>query len=369
MPTGSRQEGTSGVSRVSGRTRSVRLHRVEALQSKSRAAWLWALVPAFGLFELGLHVWQVQRALKAEDWDAAVRDLGGLSPQIGIAVSPAWAEPVARRALGPLATFERFGVSDYSHYDMVVELQIDALTATPAPSVWTQLFGARPRSVLPDDWSYSSAGAHTSGRISHILRLNPHPEFMVTDLLALAARGSDEDLSVFRGSPGAELPCTWRSGAPRVEADQDAWGVSRAGHYVQCADETKMSVQVLADHDRRPRRCFFAPTAGFGARTRLVFHKVHFARIARMHDGLHSFQEDPGNHGNDVRVSLSVRGIDDRGAPSELRLGGDTHKDGESWKRFDVDTSAVPAGEEGDLLVDIESDGQPRNFCLEGSTR
>ena len=318
------------------------------------------MVPAFGLFELGLHVWQVQRALTAEDWDRAVASgpwrksmrhpSGVLKSGDGVAVTPEWASPMLRRALGTHATLNQFAESDYSHLSRVWEFSLDG------------------SSVLPTSWGEDTLVAG-HGRIALRLRLNPHPEPMITDLLARASSGTDEALSVSRGTLGAETPCAWHEGAPRIDADQEAWGLARGAHYVQCADKTKMSVQIVPDHNWRPRRCFSVPTAGPSARTRLVFHKVQFARFVRMHDGLHAYEEDPQNAQANIKLSVSVRGLAEDGKMAELKLGENTHHNGEAWKAFDVDTSAVPTGEVGDLILDVESDAADHKFCLEGSTR
>lgn len=331
---------------------SARLARVESSPFASRWVWALAALPALGLGELGLHVYQVSRALTEADWNRAASDLKAhVGERDGIAVWPSWAEPSARRALGPLATFERFAVADYTRYAQVWELSVDGV------------------SELPASWGHGRPVGDAPSRILVRPRANPNPEPVVSDLLESAARGGEEMLTVLRGKSGAERPCVWREGAPRVEADREAWGVSRGAHFAQCDDGSKLSVQVVPDHHWRPRRCLLAPTAPVGQRTRLVFHKVQFARIVRMHAALHGYEEDAANRGADVRVSVSVRAEGENGEVSEALLGGDVHHDGESWKSFDVDTSAVAAGERGDLIVDVQSERANRLFCLEGSTR
>ena len=354
-------------------TCSASVQAVEALKAKSLRAWLWALVPAFGLFELGLHVWQVKRALTADDWDeAAVALHDCVRDGEGIRVAPHWAEPVARRALGAMATPERFGASDNSAFSLVWELSLDG--ASDLPAEWqrdvplTEPGGGLRLPPHKKFYSYLPFLARQS-RLQIHWSVNPHTEPMVTDLLALAERGGEENLTVLRGNSGAETHCVWHTGTPRVEADQEAWGLARGAHYVQCADNAKMSVQVIPDHNWRPRRCFGLPTTGPGARTRLIFHHVHFASIARLHDGLHGYEEDPQNAKAHIKLSLSVQGFAENGKMAELKLGENTHVNGEAWKGFDVDTSAVPGGEVGDLIVDAESDSGDRKFCVEGSTR
>lgn len=339
---------------MQARARSASVRHVEAQKAKSRAVWLWALVPAFGLFELGLHVWQVQRALTSEDWDRAVAELRThIAEADGIVVAPDWAEPVARRALGSLATEERMAVADYTRYKTVWELSVDDAT------------------VLPSDWLKVPAlvVTPTARRIHVRQRTNPTHNPVVTDLLTLASRGSDSDLTVTRGTIGAETPCVWHRGVARVEADHEAWGPARGAHYAECTDGTKLSVQVVPDHDWRPRRCFLVPTTGAGSRTRLVFHNVVFSGAVWMHTGLHGYSEDRQNHGLDVTTWVGLHVLNDANEQAEWPVGSDTHRDGEGWKRFEIEDLGIAWGTIGDLLVDISSDASGRLYCFEGSTR
>lgn len=318
--------------------------------AQSRVKWLWALLPLAGVLELALHARQVGRVVTADDWDHAAAELRPLvRAEDGISVAPFWASQVARRALGPLATFERFGVSDYTRYASVWELSLDG--ASELPNSWTIAERAR------------------TGRISVRERKNPSALPVISDLLSLAERGRDEDLSVSRGGIGHEAPCAWHRSVARVAADWEAWGVSRAAHYAQCASDASVGVQIISDHAFRPRRCLYVETSGQDAHTRLMFHNVKFGHILRMHAGLHHTQEDPQNHGDDVVTRALVRALNDDGSTSETLLGENIHKDGENWKEWDIDTSAVPEGAQGDLLIDVSSRQPHRGFCIEGSTR
>ncbi|HEV8248154.1 MAG TPA: hypothetical protein VGP93_20405, partial [Polyangiaceae bacterium] len=84
-----------------------------------KARYLWLLVPALGLVELGAHLYFSRRAPTLEEWQALRPALERFKKNDELVViAPEWSEPLARRAFGdalmPIAMLARPDVGGYA---------------------------------------------------------------------------------------------------------------------------------------------------------------------------------------------------------------------------------------------------------------
>jgi hypothetical protein len=117
-------------------------------------------------------------------------------------------------------------------------------------------------------------------------------------------------------------------------------------------------VSVVADLDYVPHRCIFAPPPG-NAPLHLRFADVRFGHTLHGHHALY-VEAERDKKGAPVTISFKTGGS---------TLGTVVHRDGEGWKPFELDTSAL-ADQKGELDVEITSPGGDRRlYCFEADTR
>jgi hypothetical protein len=296
-------------------------------------------IPLLGLAELGGHFWFASRPPSFDEWGAvasAVRETrreGDL-----VAVSPSWADPAARRALGddlmPLRDVARPDVTRYEH---AVELSI---LGESAP----ELAGWREEGRL-------RAGKFLLRRLA-----NPAPAHVVYDFVDHLSPPSAD----VRGTEPATR-CTWSPQAPLTASGVFGHPVFPAQRF-ECPGGAhfNVGVTVIGDEEFRPRRCLWSqPFAHGEIVTR--FHHVPLGRTIHGHGGIYWIVE---REKRGAPVTLTVR-VD--GDP----IGKAVHRDGDGWALFEMDLGAHAGRPDAEVEFAVSSSPQnhDRHFCFEADTR
>ena len=156
-----------------------------------------------------------------------------------------------------------------------------------------------------------------------------------------------------------------RAATPTARSEADAgpqsgslgFGPAVPGMRYVCPGGSFVGVSVVADLDYAAHRCIYAPPTG-GPPLTIRFLDVPFGTSLHGHHALYVEAER-----------------DKKGAPVSLTwTAGDTvlgtvvHRDGDGWKPFELDTSAL-SGTRGELTAEIASQGDRRMYCFEADTR
>ena len=295
-------------------------------------------IPLLGLAELAAHFWFAKRPPTSDEWAAvvpAVRQTkldGDL-----LVVSPAWADPAARSALGdalmPLRDVARPDATRYPH---ALEL-----------------------SILGEHTSELAGWREESRRVEgkFLLRRleNPSPVHVVYDFV-------DHARPPFADVRGTEPPtvCGWTTHAPIVAGGLGGHPTFPAERF-ECPGGSyfNVGVTVIADEEFRPRRCLWShPFARGEIVTR--FHQVPLGRVLRGHGGLYWIIE---RKKAGAPITLTVRVDGDT-------VGTAVHRDGDGWAPFQFDLGAHAGAADAEVEFAVSS---PRNverhFCFEADTR
>jgi hypothetical protein len=299
-------------------------------------------IPLLGLAELAAHVWFAKRPPSFDEWSTVVgavretRHEGDL-----LVVSPAWADPAARRALGdalmPLRDDARPDVTRYAH---ALELSI---LGEHAPEL--------------EGWREESR--RTSGKFLLRRVENPAPANVVYDFV-------DHARPPFADVRNTQPPtaCTWNPHAP-FAASGSFGHPSFAPERFECSGHDgsgaffNVGATVIADQEFRPRRCLWSPPS---ARGEIVtrFHDVPLGRVIRGHGGMYWIVE---REKKGAPVTLSVRVDGDT-------VGRAVHHDGDGWALFQFDLGAHAGAAKAEVEIGVSSPGNGnRPFCFEADTR
>jgi hypothetical protein len=294
--------------------------------------WAFAAVPALGLVELAAHAVETRRVASDADWNAA-RDYVAAQARHEdlVAFAPGWADPIGRAHFGPaLATLEREARADETRFPRALEVSIRG-AHLPAFAEWRRSGEQRFGSVSVTTWE------------------NPAPAQVIDDLVS---RVDAQHLRVSRG----DADCPFQHGA--AQSGGLGFGPTIPGDHFACPGGAFVGASVVADLDYVPHRCVFAPPPG-NAPLRLRFADVRFGHLLHGH---HALYVEAERDRKGAPVTLSFRSGD-------AALGTVVHRDGDGWKPFELDTSAL-AGQTGELLVEISSPGGERRlYCFEADTR
>ena len=301
--------------------------------------WAFLAVPAVGVLELGMHVWQTTLGVVPEaDWKAAREVVTKKAqPSDLIVFAPTWTDPLGREFLkDDLATLEREARPDESRFPRAIELSIRG----------------KHRAELA---GWRSVGKEKVGAITITTLENPAPVTLSDDLLAHAALGS---MSVERVDGDRASPCPWSRGAP--QAGSLGAGPTIPGDTFVCPGGGFLGVSVIFAMDNTPRRCFFAPPLGGPSVMRVRFANVLFGQVLHGHHALAQFAER-SRTGTPITLLFRAEG---------QSLGKVVHQDGDGWKPFELDTRDL-AGKRGELIAEIttSSGGGQRHYCFEADTR
>jgi hypothetical protein len=304
----------------------------------SRFRYLWLLVPALGIGELALHVAFSRRAPSLEEWRTLVEPVRRLKgPAELLVVAPAWAEPVARHALGdgpfPLEQVARADISSFAR-----ALEVSAL-------------GARAGETRA--WRIASEEQH--GRFTLRVLENPAP---VTPKYRFIEHVVPDSLEVAVSTQDGETPCPFTD-----RAASSAGGLH--GHATFPRERFRcpggeaffVGVTVIDDHRYLPRRCIWARPPEHGE-LRLRFRGVALGTRLRAWAGLSYFLFRDGL-GEPVTIAFRSQG---------RALGEHRHRDEWGFRGFSFSTPEA-AGIIADVEVAIRAEGAAnRDFCFVAET-
>ena len=294
--------------------------------------WAFAAVPVVGLLELVAHAIQTRSVASDPDWGAARTYVASQAKEGDlVAFAPRWADPIGREHFGPsLATIEREARPDETRFPRAFEVSIRG-AHLPAFEGWQRASEQRFGSVTVTTWE------------------NPARAQVIDDLVSLV---DPQRLRVSRG----DSDCNFVHGTP--QSGNLGFGPAVPGDRFVCPGNGFVGVSVVADLDYVPRRCIFAPPPG-NAPLHLRFDSVRFGHALHGHHTLY-VEAERDKKGAPVTLSFKSGGS---------TLGTVTHRDGEGWKPFELDTSAL-AGQSAELVVEIASPGGDRRlYCFEADTR
>lgn len=295
--------------------------------------WAFAVVPAVGLVELGAHAVQTRPPAPEADWLAARAYVTAQAkPGDLVAFAPNWVDPVGRERFGPaVATLEREARADETRFPRALEVSIR---------------GAH----LPAFDGWKRTAEQSFGRVTVTTWENPAPAAVIDDLVSMV---DPQRLHVSRG----DAECGFSHGAP--QSGNLGFGPAIPGDHFACPGGGFVGASVVADLDYVPHRCIYAPPPGGGMPVRLRFDAVRFGRTLHGH---HALYVEAERDRKGAPVTLTFKSGDST-------IGSVVHHDGEGWKPFEFDTSAL-AGQTAELRVEIASpSGDRRQYCFEADTR
>lgn len=300
----------------------------------------WALlaIPLVGLIELAAQRWATTRAPSFEAWPAIEAPVRALK-QAGdlVVIAPAWADPMARRALGDeLMPMRDVARPDETRYAHAIEVSI---------------LGER----APELAGWREESRRDEGKFL-IRRLeNPAPQVVLYDFVDHARPGEAD----VRGTD-PPLECAWN---PRAQVLAGGLG----GHPTFPPERFEcpagvfffVGVTVIADEEFRPRRCLWShPLARGEIVTR--FHDVPLGHVIRGHGGI-SWMTERELRGAPVTLTIRVDGD---------AIGSFTHRDGDGWRGFEMPLGAHAGARARDVELAVTTTNyKDRHFCFEADTR
>jgi hypothetical protein len=304
----------------------------------SRYRYLWLIVPALGLAELLLHVVFSRRAPRVEEWRELLAPVRRLKrPADLLVVAPAWAEPIARHALGdapfPIEQLARADASSFSR-----ALEVSAL-------------GARAEETR----TWRVVSEEEQGRFT--LRVLENPA-LVTPRYRFIEHVVPENLSVSIVVDERETPCAFTPRA-RVSTGGLHGHIAFPRERFQCpgGESSFVGVTIIDDQKYLPRRCIWAHPPPRGA-LRLRFSGVPLGTKIRAWAGLSYFLFRDGL-GEPVTIAFRV---------ADRVLGEHRHRDEWGFRPFSFPTPGVAnTTSDVDILVRSEN-AVNRDFCFVAET-
>jgi hypothetical protein len=293
-----------------------------------------------GAAELASHFYFAQAAPEAEEWMALEPDVRPLlAPDTLIVVSPPWAEPLARQALGdaamPLAHVAR---ADESRFERALEISI---------------LGQR----APQLAGWQLAEERTVGRFQLRSWQNPAPARVLYDFLEHLR---PPELSVWTQHEDRRHDCSF--GAAAVSNGDLHGHPTFPSPRFSCSPGNEalfVAATVIEDQRYLPRRCIWAHPPKRGGSVWLRFERVPLGTEIRGYGGMPWFFERESK-GTDVTLSLYVAGE---------QLGQAVHADGEGWKQFSFSTARF-AGQTQTVELSVSSAQMwQRWFCFQAEAR
>jgi hypothetical protein len=284
------------------------------------------------LLEFGAHAVQVGSVVPEGDWKAArAYVVAQAKPDDLVLFSPRWVDPIGRETFGAdVATIEREARADVTRFPRAFEVAIRGAHSSELAG-WHKSGGQRFGGVTVTAWD------------------NPTPVHVLEDLVSMV---SPQRMRVTRG----ETECPFARGTP--QSGGLGFGPAVPGEHFACPTGGFVGASVAADLNYVPHRCIFAPPPG-GAPLRIHFRDVHFGHTLRGH---HALYVEAERDRKGAPVTLTFRAGD-------ISLGSFTHRDGDGWKPFEVDTSEL-AGQTTELVAEVSSPGGDRRlYCFEADTR
>jgi hypothetical protein len=291
-----------------------------------------------GLLELAGHFYFARAAPRLREWMAlrpTVQLLASDEPLI--VVSPRWAEPNARLALGDaLMPLRHVARAEDSSFEYALEI---AILGQSAP----ELRG----------WRLESE--QEQGRFQLRRWRNPALEPVLYDFLAHAEPPA---LSVALEADGQSNECAF--GPARVSNGDLHGHPTFPSPRFSCSSNDWQFVgrTVIEDQNYEPRACIWAHPPKRGA-VRLRFDAVPIGAKLRGHAGLPYFFERE-ERGADVELEVSVGGE---------AIGNYRHSDGEGWQPFEFSTQRF-AGQTLPVEFRVRAaKAWQREFCFQAEAR
>jgi hypothetical protein len=293
-----------------------------------------------GAVELTGHFYFSRAAPSTAEWAAlepVVRPL--LAPDTLVVVSPPWAEPLARQALGdaamPLAHVAR---ADDSRFERAFEISILGQSA-------------------PELASWQLQQQRTVGRFQLRSWQNPAPAHVLYDFLEHL---QPPELSVWVQHGTQRHDCSF---GPAAVSNGDLHGhPTFPSPRFSCSPGNEalfVAATVIEDQRYLPRRCIWAHPPKRDGSVRLRFEGVPLGSEIRGYAGMPWFFERESK-GTDVRLELHIAG---------QRIGETVHADGEGWKPFTFSTAHL-AGQTQAVEFSVQSPQMwQRWFCFQAEAR
>ena len=308
--------------------------------------WAFAAIPAVGLIELGAHVVQTHSVVSDNDWKAAREYVAAQAkPEDLVTFAPAWVDPIGREQFGnQIATLEREARPDETRFPRAFEVSVHG-GHTAALATWAH------------------TGTQRFGDVTVTTLQNPAPAQVLEDLVSLV---NPERLHVWRVDGEHETPCPFA----RASAQSGGLGFGPAipAERFVCPTGALVGASVIADLTYEARRCIYAPIASGKGFVRMRFSDVKIGRTLHGHHGIY-VEAERNRTGAPVTITFRV---------GDTLLGSVVHHDGDGWKPFEFDTSAIHAddkdGQAGDRRADIIAEveapnAERRTYCFEADTR
>lgn len=288
-------------------------------------------LPVIAVLEIVLHFVWAARAPALDGYDVLEEPLRRLRQHgDAVVVTPRWAEPMVRRALGDEG------------------LTLAALAGPGRGSaVEVSLFGSTSEEL--EGWIVQSE--ERIGSFSVRRYHDPHHTPAVVDFVdafeGVAARPAVHLV------PGAA--CMFNPLAQPVAGDLGGHPTWPRERYV-CPGPPAVTagVTVIADERWRPRRCVLAHPPAEGELA-IRFSRVVLGRRLVGHGGLY-WMTERARRGVPIQLRVEVDGAE---------VGVFIHADGDGWSPFEMDLGP-PSAEPRDVVFFVSSPGQrDRDFCFE----
>ena len=300
-------------------------------------SWLWVGLPVVGIAELGGQLWASQRAPDLGEWRAVAKEVReAKAPEAVVVVSPRWAEPLARAALGdelmPLRDVARPGLDGYHS---ALEISIVG-SSDPELSNW------------------SVTESRKSGRFSLRVLSNPEAPRVQLDFVDALS-----EAVVTETSGSDQKPCKWSTrNRPKSGGLGGNPTYPRKRFSCPSGEPYIVGVTVIDDADDRPRRCIHAYPTPNGPLT-LEFGDVPLGAELRGHAGLPHLMVRNGG-GAPVKLEVHV---------NDKLVGTHVQEDLMGWTGFRFPTGASP-GKRGKVQFRVSSTSVGnRHFCFAADMR
>ena len=298
-----------------------------------RSSWLVLSVCVVALVESVAHTVFRHGAPSAEAWQALRSQVSPrVQPGDLITVAPAWAEPLARRALGdalmPIPMLAR------ADDDFPRALQISMLGQSRAEfSSWPEV------------------QRETFGALQVSIRNNPHFEparYRFIDHI------DSKSLSVSAPKNGIDESCPYSESATMSSGGLGGDPTSPKARFT-CAPGSFhwVGVTIIDDEQYRPRRCIWAPPSPRGP-TILRFRDVAFGRKLVGHAGAPWLMVRDG-----VGPPISLAAATSRGP-----VGSVAAKDTDGWIRFEWNTESLQNTTSDVQLTIVGTAHREQRFCF-----
>jgi len=299
--------------------------------------WIVLAVPLVAVVELALHIRQVNAAPSDDEWARARAEVEKRAkPEDLVAFAPQWVDPIGREHFGSqIATYEREAYPDVSRFPRAIEVSIRG-------------------EHLADLASWRETDRSSEGKITITTLENPSYVPLKDDLLKHVGK---PDVHVALVDAGGEHECNF--GRYGIQTGNLGFGPAVPPLRYQCAGGAFAGISILPDLDYRPRRCLYAPAQGANSTVRITWNAIAFGRVLHGH---HALYVEAERDQKGAPVSIAFRSGD-------VSIGKLVHRDGEGWKGFELDTSALE-GKTAELVAEITSSSRDRRmYCFEADTR